>query len=158
MKPRLLSFRELQAELRNLSRESKKFSQTKPKKTLNQVHAAAFSETSQCNSKGTPITQSRHNSELSELTELVKRLALSQEEQMARLSRLETNVTVSSPVTAQMPPPFLKSKDNAHKSAGLVCYRCGKPGHVSRLCRTILPEDGGNKADNVEQGVHPLNS
>lgn len=42
MKPMLLSFRQLQAELRNLAREAKKFQpQHKEKKTFTQVHMAS---------------------------------------------------------------------------------------------------------------------
>ncbi len=43
LKPRLLSFRELQVELRNLVRETKKFqSQPKLKKTYAQVHVTYY--------------------------------------------------------------------------------------------------------------------
>lgn len=42
MKSRLLSFRELQAELRNLAKETKKFqSQHKPKKVYARVHVTS---------------------------------------------------------------------------------------------------------------------
>ncbi len=63
MKPRLLNFRDLQDELRNLAKETKKF-QSKSKKTYAQVQVA-----SECNSDVKP--EKVKHTEWSELTELV---------------------------------------------------------------------------------------
>jgi len=79
-----MSFRELQAELWNLGRETKKLqSQHKPKKTYAQVHVTAESGTN------VKTDRTKHTSELSELNEMVKKLAHSQEEQLVKLSQLE---------------------------------------------------------------------
>lgn len=132
MRPRFLSFRELQAELRNLAKETKKFqSQHKAKKTYAQVHV-----TSEC---GTNVKTERtkHTSELSELTEMVKKLALSQEEQIAKLSNLESRMAASPPVP---PPRFRPSPGTTTQSSSVTCHRCGKQGHMARVCRAMFPE------------------
>ncbi len=72
--PRLLSFRELQAELRNIARETKKFqTQSKAKKTYSQVHVTSGG------GGNTKMDRPKHTSEMSELTETVKKLDLIQE-------------------------------------------------------------------------------
>ncbi len=125
--PRLLSFRELQAELRNLARETKKFqTQSKAKKTYAQVHVTSGG------GGNTKMDRPKHTSEMSELTEMVKKLALIQEEQMAKLSQLE--MRMASPLAVQ------PAKGKASQSLSFVCYRCGEPGHTARVCRAVLPD------------------
>lgn len=128
MTPRLLSFRELQSELRNLARESKEFQpQNRTKKALTQVHV--MSEESE-------NVKMNQCSQLSELTEMVKRLARNQEEQMVKLSHLELRIASPPPVpvpTAQ-PAPV-----RAAPPPSFICHRCGKPGHTARVCRAVLP-------------------
>lgn len=125
--PRLLSFRELQAELRNLARETKKFqTQSKAKKTYAQVHVTSGG------GGNTQMDRPKHTSEMSELTEMVKKLALIQEEQMAKLSQLE--MRMASPLAVQ------PAKGKASQSLSFVCYRCGEPGHTARVCRAVLPD------------------
>ncbi len=120
--PRLLSFRELQAELRNIARETKKFqTQSKARKTYTQVHVTSGG------GGNTKMDRPKHTSEMSELTETVKKLALIQEEQMAKLSQLE--MRIASP-----------AKGKASQSLSVVCYRCGEPGHIARVCRAVLPD------------------
>lgn len=132
MAPRLLSFRELQAELRSLTRETKKFqTRSTAKKTYAQVHVTSGG------GGNTKIDRPKPTSELSELTEMVKKLALAQEEQLAKLSQLELRVTsprLSSPVAVQ------PAKGRASQNPSFVCYRCGEPGHTARVCRAVLPD------------------
>lgn len=98
MKPRLLSFWELQADLRNLAKEARKFqSLSKPKKTFAQVQVTW--EYRNMKTEG-----ARHTSDWSELTELVKKLALCQEEQVARLTHLESRIVAPSAI----PPPGVR--------------------------------------------------
>ncbi|KAF7645580.1 hypothetical protein LDENG_00201740 [Lucifuga dentata] len=88
MKPRLLSFRELQTELRDLARESKRFQTPhKENKMYAQVHVAEEN-----NEKG---EREKQKVEMSELTKMVKRLAHNQEEQMSKLSQLEAKFATS---------------------------------------------------------------
>lgn len=131
MTPRLLSFRELQTELRNLARESKKFqSQNKARKTVTQVHVMPEG------GGNVKSEKTNHTSELSELTEMVKRLARNQEEQMAKLSHLELSISLQPPPSIQAVQP---SQGRAVPSTSFTCYRCGKPGHTARICRAVLP-------------------
>lgn len=131
MTPRLLSFRELQTELRNLARETKKFqSQNRAKKTITQVHVTS-EESGNVKSEKT-----NHHSELSELTEMVKRLARSQEEHMAKLSHLELRVASVPPAPVLAAQP---AQGRAVLNSSFICYRCGKPGHTARVCRAVLP-------------------
>lgn len=132
MAPRLLSFRELQAELRNLARETKKFqTQNKTNRSYAQVHVTSGG------GGNTKTDRPKHTSELSELTEMVKKLAHIQEEQMAKLSQLEMRMT--SPPLAS-PLPVQPAKGKVSQSPSFVCYRCGEPGHTARVCRAVLPE------------------
>lgn len=135
MAPRLLSFRELQAELRSLTRETKKFqTRNTAKKTYAQVHVTPGRGG---DTKLDQNNRSKQTSELSELTEMVKKLALIQEEQMAKLSQLELRITsplLSSPLAVQ------PAKGKASQSPCFVCYRCGEPGHTARVCRAVLPD------------------
>lgn len=132
MAPRLLSFRELQAELRSLTRETRKFQTwSTAKKMYAQVHVTSGG------GGNTQIDRSKHTSEISELTEMVKKLALIQEEQMAKLSQLELRMTsppLSSPIAVQ------PAKGKARQSPSFVCYRCGEPGHTATVCRAVLPD------------------
>lgn len=131
MKPRLLSFRELQAELRNLAKETKRFQpQNKSKKTYAQVQVA-----SEC-SVNVKAEKAKHSSEWSELAEMVKKLALSQEEQMAKLTHLESRIYAPSSATPLRvrPPPGATTPMSV-----VTCYRCGKQGHIARVCRAVLP-------------------
>ena len=133
MKPRLLSFRELQAELRNLAKEAKRFqSHHKVKKTYNQVHV-----TSEC-ATNVKAERTKHPPEWSELTEMVKKLALCQEEQIAKLSRLESRIAAP----PSIPPPrgAQQPSGTTVQGATVICYRCGKPGHIARVCRAVLSE------------------
>ncbi|XP_051803050.1 uncharacterized protein LOC110947665 isoform X1 [Acanthochromis polyacanthus] len=132
MKPRLLSFRELQAELRNLARETKKFqSQQKAKKTYAQVHVTSEYGGNERAEK------SRYATEISELTEIVKKLALNQEEQMAKLSHLESRVAAPHSV----PPPRIQpSQGITGQGVGVTCHQCGKRGHIARVCRAVFLE------------------
>ncbi|XP_063760148.1 uncharacterized protein LOC134878197 [Eleginops maclovinus] len=131
MKPRLFSFRELQVELRNLARETKKFqSQHKSKKTYAQVHVASES------SALVKTERTKHASELSELTEMVRKLTLSQQEHMAKLSHLEARITAPVPIPPPRPQP---PPVNPIPSASVTCYRCGKQGHIARVCREVFP-------------------
>lgn len=132
MKPRLLSFRELQAELRNLTKETKKFqSLNKPKRTYTQVQVAPDGNSNVRTEKG------KHASEWSELTALVKKLALCQEEQMAKLTHLESRIAApsSAPPPRAWPPPGPTTQTPV-----VTCYRCGKQGHIARVCRAVFPD------------------
>lgn len=130
--PRLLSFRELQAELRNLARETKKFQmQSKAKKTYAQVHVTAGG------SGNTKTDRPKHTSEISELTEMVKKLALIQEEQMSKLSQLEMRMA---PPSLAPPLAVQPAKGKAKQGPSFVCYRCGESGHTARVCRAVLPD------------------
>ena len=132
MTPRLLSFRELQAELRHLAREVRKCQPlNKAKKTFTQVHIASEEGGNVKRGGIKPV------SELSELTEMVKKLALRQEEQMAKLSHLE--LRIASPPLGP-PPTALSVPGRANQNSGFICYRCGKPGHTARVCRAVLPD------------------
>ncbi|RXN19290.1 transient receptor potential cation channel subfamily V member 5-like protein [Labeo rohita] len=104
MKPRILSIRELQAELHNLARESRKF-QTQPK--AKKAYAQAQFTTASGNQSGeNPRTEkaNRQNSELTELTGLVKKLVSSQEDQIDRLTQVEARVGAPPPQTV-LPQP-----------------------------------------------------
>ncbi|XP_061771910.1 uncharacterized protein LOC133562081 [Nerophis ophidion] len=152
MKPRLLSFRELQQELRDLAKETKKFQpQHKTKKAYAQVHG-----TPECGTNEKTET-SKQNSELSELREIVQKLALSQEQQMAMLSHLESRILVPPtvqpagsptvpPAVSRIVPPaappqrFQSSPRTTVQGSSVTCYRCGKLGHIARVCRAALPD------------------
>lgn len=96
LKLRLLSFRELQAELRDMTKETKKFqSLHKSKQDHTQIQTAPGS------SSTVKMEKTNHASELSELTEQVKKLALCQVEQMAKLTSLESRVAAPPCI----PPP-----------------------------------------------------
>ncbi len=136
MKPRLLSFRELQAELRDLARETKKFqSQPKAKKTYAQAQftSASFNQSGE-NSRADKAN--KLNSDMSELTAMVKKLMSSQEDQSNRLIQLEARVGAS---PHAVPQRSQGSSDTEVR--GVVCYRCGKPGHIARLCRTMMMDE-----------------
>lgn len=139
MKPRLLSFRELQAELRNLARESKKF-QTHPK--AKKTNAQAQLTTASGNQRGeNPRTEkvNGQNSELTELAALVRKLVSSQEDQIHRLTRLEARV--GTPPQTVLPRAQRPQGSGGTGVRGIVCYRCGNPGHVARLCRTGMTDE-----------------
>lgn len=129
MKPRLLSFRELQDELRNLAKETKKFQPcNRQKKTYAQVQV-----TSECK------TEKAKQTEWSELTQLVKKLALGQEEQLAKLAHLESRI--AAPSSASFPSPRVRPHPGpATQASTIMCHRCGKQGHVARVCRAVLPD------------------
>lgn len=139
MKPRLLSFRELQAEIRNLARETKKF-QTQPrvKKMYTQ---AQFTTMSGIHTDEKPRTEkgNRQNTDLTELTAMVKKLVSSQEDQINRLTLLEARVGASPWTMLPHTQRFQGSSDPAVRA--VVCYRCGKPGHIARLCRTMMNDE-----------------
>lgn len=129
-KPRLWSFHEVQEELRNLTRDRKKRYQPqhKVKKPYAQVHVTAEGGAS------LKTERTRQPSELSELTEIVKKLALDQQKQMAKLSWLESRMTVtpSVPSTVQSTPVQVRQGSN------VTCYHCGKPGHIACVCRAVF--------------------
>lgn len=132
MAPRRWSFRELQAELRNLARETMKCRpQTKSNKTYAQVHVATGG------AGPNKVDRSKHPSELAELTEMVKKLALAQEEQMNKMAQLEFRITHA---PAAPPSSVQPAKGKLSQSSSFVCYRCGETGHTARVCRTLLPD------------------
>ena len=134
MKPRLLGFRELQVELRNLARETKRFNvNNRQKKTFSQVQVAGDKQQS---GRSGQAEAGKHDSELSELTALVRNIALNQEEQSKKLAHLESKIN-----TPQTPAPVKPRIVTENRSGGapIVCHRCGKPNHIARLCRSVLP-------------------
>lgn len=139
MKPRLLSFRELQAELRNLARETRR-TQTQPK--AKKTYAQAQFTTSNGAQNGENMRTekvNKQNNDLTELTALVKKLLSSQEDQVNRLTKLEARVGVSPQTVHPRAQRSQGVSDTAER--GVVCYRCGKPGHIARLCRTMLSDE-----------------
>lgn len=128
MKSRLLSFKELQAELRNLSRENKKFlMQHKAKKVHTQVQVAPQTG-SLMRSEG-----ARRHSELTEMNEMIRQLTVTQQEQMTRLARLETKLApLNPPRPNQRPPRFVPPVTS------VICHRCGGQGHIARVCRATF--------------------
>lgn len=133
MKPRLLSFRDLQVELRNLARETKRFNpQLKQKKAFSQVQITGSKQQSGPCDRADVAS---HNSGLSELTALMKNIALNQEEQSKRLAQLESRLNPTPALTPFRPRP---GTGNVSGGATVVCYRCGRSGHVARVCRTVL--------------------
>lgn len=117
-KPRLWSFHEEQEELRNLTRDRKKRYQPqhKVKKPYAQVHVTAEGGAS------LKTERTRQPSELSALTEIVKKLALDQQKQMAKLSWLESRMTVTPGVPSTNCP--------INTSAG--------EGHIACVCRAVF--------------------
>lgn len=151
VKSKLSSFRELQAELRSLAREGRRFqTSTKSKKTVSQVHVQR-TEPSQ---KPKPEIANKQKSDLSELTELVKKLALSQEAQLQRLSDLEAKL--AKPSTSLV--GHLHPQASTKNKPDFICHRCGKPGHVARYCRAILPAQEQGQAVNGAEANQPLNA
>ena len=149
MKPRLLSFRELQNELRNLAKETKKFQpQHKTKKAYSQVHDAAQEHDTNVKKDTTKQT-----SEMSELREMVKKLALSQEQQMAMLSHLESRIAAPPTVPPVAPPPRAQSSGSTAQGSSVTCYRCGRQGHIARVCRAVLPDPGLSGARQPQPNV-----
>ena len=135
LKPRLLSFRELQEELRNLAREVKRFHpQQRLKKPLTQVHVASREQQGTARETTEAV---KPPLELSVLTALVQKLTLNQEEQVKRLAQLELTL-----VSLKTPAPTRLSSVARSESepAALVCYRCGRAGHMARVCRTVMPD------------------
>lgn len=120
MKPRLLSFRELQSELRNLARDTRKF-QTQPraKKTYTQ---AQFTTTSGNLSDEKLRTEKgkRQNTDLNELSVMVKKLVSSQEDQINRLTQLEARIGATRwPVL----PQTQRSQGSTETAVrGVVCH------------------------------------
>lgn len=138
LKPRLMSFRELQSELREMAKETKGFQpQNKTKKAYTQVQATPEGN------RNLKTERTRHDSEWSELTEMVRRLALSQEEQMAKLSRLESRISAPSNVPTPshtLPPRIQTAPGNTSQSSSVTCYRCWRRGHIARVCTAASPE------------------
>lgn len=150
LKPRLLSFRELQAELRDMTKETKQFqSFHKSKRAHTQIQTASGS------SPTVNVEETTHVSELSELTELVKKLALCQAEQMTKLTYLESRVTAPFPA----PPPQVQAPIGPPIRAQIstvTCHRCGKQGHIARVCRAVLPDPSKMNGNNPHP-AQPLN-
>ncbi|MEQ2169175.1 hypothetical protein GOODEAATRI_022354 [Goodea atripinnis] len=151
LKPRLLSFQELQAELRDMSKETKKFqSLYKFKRAHTQIQTAPAS------SPMVKMERTSHASELSELTELVKKLALRQGEQMDKLTYLESRVATP-PAPSPVPPPRVHAPIGPPtQRATVTCYRCRKQGHIARVCRAVLP-DPSQLDENTPHPAQPLN-
>ena len=115
MEEGLLSDGELQAELRNLAgREPQGGSKEKADEAM-------------------------PTSELSKLTELVKKLVSSQEEQVQRLMQLESKMI---PLQAPTPLSTQQTWRSETPPTSWVCYRCARSGHTARFCRAILPVPG----------------
>lgn len=90
MKPRLLNVRELQAELCDLAREGKRFqSQNKQRKPYAHVQVASEQ------SVGTSREKAKHALDLSELTEMLRKLAVNQEEQIVKFAHLESRMVTT---------------------------------------------------------------
>ncbi len=154
MKLRLLSFRELQAELRNLARETKKCqSQPKAKKTYAQAQFTAAS-VNQSGENSRTDKANKLNSDLSELTAMVKKLMSSQEDQINRLIQLESRVGVSPRTVLPQPQRSQGSSDTEVRD--VVCYHCGKPRHIAHLCRTLMIDEVA-PAENRAETRHDLN-
>jgi len=81
----------------------------------------------------------RQNTDLTELTAMVKKLVSSQEDQLNRLMQLEAKVGASPQTVFPHTQRPQESSDTAVR--GVVCYRCGKPGHIARLCRTVMTDE-----------------
>ena len=94
----------------------------KSKKTQAQVQVA-----SECN-LNLKTEKAKYTSEWSELTELVKKLALCQEEQMAKLSHLESSI--AAPFSASIPPP-IRHQPPSPATAGAQGHQ-GKYGQAAR--------------------------
>ncbi len=136
LKPRLLSFHELQEELRSLARETKRFQpQKKLKGPFTQVHVAAREQQGATKEQTEAV---KPPSELSALTTLIQKLTLSQEEQIKRLAQLESKLASLQTPAPTRPQPVARSDSEA---ATFVCYRCGRAGHVARVCRTVMPDN-----------------
>lgn len=155
MKPQLLSFRELQAELRNLAGETKKFQMLpKSKKAYTQAQFTAASGNRSGESAATE-KGNRQNNDLTELTAMVKKLVISQEDQVSRLSQLEARFAASPRMIFPQTQRPQGSSDTPSRS--VVCYRCNKPGHIARLCRTIMTDEV-SQAENQTENSQDLNA
>ena len=91
-------------------------------KTFTQVHVTSEDGGNERRERNKPA------SELSELTEMVKKLAFNQEEQMVKLSTLELR-KASPPLVSPLTAPSAQRR--ASQSSSFTYYRCGKLGHLA---------------------------
>nr|XP_020466493.1 LOW QUALITY PROTEIN: transient receptor potential cation channel subfamily V member 5-like [Monopterus albus] len=152
IKPRLLSFHELQAELRDLARETRKFDpHRRNKKPMSQMHLA------QAGGAPTMADRMKQASGLAELTEMVKKLALSQEEQIIKLSQLASRITASEPPAIQPATPPSQCRPLA--ASGKALYMCVTPLHIAVVNQNIslvhhLISHGGDVATPRATGLY----
>lgn len=80
---------------------------------------------------------------------MVKKLVSSQEDQINRLMQLEARVGASPRTVLPHTQRPQESSDSAVK--GVVCYHCGKPGHIARLCRTVMTDEAAQAENGAVQ-------
>lgn len=75
----------------------------------------------------------------------------SQEDQISRLTQLEARV--GAPPQTVLPRAQVSGDTGVR---GIVSYRCGNPGHIARLCRTVMTHEVP-PAENVAETRQDLN-
>lgn len=152
MKPREMSYRDLQTELRQIERESKKTSFSKSEQTAqSQLARSKPPPTQQMQQKSTNPTPTHEGQsptltfqQVKTNTDVLQDLILTVKELAEKVEKMTTKPS----------QPFRQRRPTYPTDRVFTCHRCGQNGHIARGCRNLPSNQQGPRPQGMPSEPH----